>query len=736
MNEKAINAQYTYIVELIEQMRLKEALAQLESFIWQCPDWKLRNRLEQLQTSYNLMLQYMKQGITDPERKKLYIKILTETLEIADQARLLQFDVISTHYYHEVRKKRTQDLDLAPYTTKVLMHELESFNDDLAVSQLLSDESMDEVLKRHEEIQKFMFVQTWSNSSWTTTDFEEAQGMLQSEQLRINDLCLFISAVMLSQMECFDLRKLLWLMDAYRHPSVHISQRALVGIVFVLHIYAKRLYLYPEITNRLKLLQDEKPFTEELTCVYRQLLLCQETEKIDKKMREEIIPEMMKNISSMHDMKFGFEESDEEKDDLNPDWGKLFEHSHLDEKLREMNELQMEGADIYMSTFSPLKNYPFFKELHNWFYPFDKQQSNIIKGLKDEKSQKNTILEILLNSGFLCNSDKYSLFLTLLQFPSSNRNMIFSQLSEQQAEELAEQTNAETLKKLSERPAIVSNQYLHDLYRFFKLSVKKHEFRDIFKEKIELHKISALKDILYQEDIYASLADYHLRRKHWTEIIEFHQGIENMNGPLSKQAEFYQQAGYVYQKLRKLDEAIAAYLKADTIKPDNVWTNRHMAVCYRLARNFNKSLEYYYKVEKAIPDNHTVVFHIGSCLAELQQYDEALNYFFKLDFMENDCIKAWRGIAWCSFIIGKYEQAMNYYNKVIDKDPLPVDYLNAGHVAWVSGKIEKAIDFYTRSKDMSENKEVFLAMFKKDQNYLIQKGIAEDDIPLMLDLLY
>ena len=199
MNERTINEQYKYIVELIEQKRLKEALTQLESVLWQCPDWELRNRLEQLQTSYNFMLQYMKQGIADPERKKLYIKLLSDTWEIADQARLLQLDDISTRYYHDVRKKRTQDL--AAYNTNVLMHILESFNDDLAVSGLLSDSNIDAVLKRHEDTQKFMFLQTWSNSYWTTEDEADAQGMLKSELIPVNDLCLFTSAVMLSLME-------------------------------------------------------------------------------------------------------------------------------------------------------------------------------------------------------------------------------------------------------------------------------------------------------------------------------------------------------------------------------------------------------------------------------------------------------------------------------------------------------------------------------------------------------
>lgn len=734
MNEKAIKEQHTVIIDLTLQKRLKEALAQLEVFVRQCPDLELRNRLEQLQTSYNFMLQYMRQGIVDPEREKLHVKLLHDTLKIADQARILQLDEVSTHYYHEVRRKRRQDL--TPYTTKAMIQTLEAFNDDLSVSELISEENMSEALMRHENTQKNLFLQTWTNSHWTAEDAENAQNILKSELIPQNDLCLYISAVTLSQMECFDLRKFSWLVDAYLHPNVQINQRALIGMIFILHIHAERFELFPEITSRLKLLQEEKPFSEELTTAYRQILLSQETESIDKKMREEIIPEMLKNVSAMRDMKFGFEDSDEENDDRNPDWEKVFENPQLSDKIREMNELQLEGADIYMSTFAILKNFPFFKEQHNWFYPFDEHHSSVIKTLKKINRKGNMMMDLLTLSPMFCNSDKYSLFFTMQQFPQSHQDFMFNQLTDQQIDEVAEQTNAETLKRSSERPLTVCNQYLHDLYRFFKLNVRKSEFRDIFKEKIELHKLPGLKEVLYNENAYAAIADHYLRREKWTEMTVFHTEIIRMNGPLSKNADFYQQVGYAYQKQKKFDEAIANFLKADTIQPDNIWTIRHLAICYRLAGNYGKALEYYRKAEEITPENHSIVFHLGTCLAKLQQYDEAMNYFFKLDFMETDCVKAWRGIAWCSFIIGKYEQALNYYNKVMKQDPLSVDFLNAGHTAWVSGEMEKAIEFYSRSQEMSENKEVFLNMFDKDRNYLLQKGIAADDIPLMLDLLY
>ena len=162
MNEKTINEQYAYIRTLLEEKRLKEALMQLESLLWQCPDWDLRTRLEQLQTSYKYMLEYMKQGANDPERWNLYQKMVSDTWGIADQSRLLILDNASSRYYHEVRRT-PKSPDLSNYGLKTILQPYWSLlMTTLAVSGLLSDEKMDEVLKRHEDTLKFMFIRTWT----------------------------------------------------------------------------------------------------------------------------------------------------------------------------------------------------------------------------------------------------------------------------------------------------------------------------------------------------------------------------------------------------------------------------------------------------------------------------------------------------------------------------------------------------------------------------------------------
>lgn len=287
------------------------------------------------------------------------------------------------------------------------------------------------------------------------------------------------------------------------------------------------------------------------------------------------------------------------------------------------------------------------------------------------------------------------------------------------------------LRQHAELPSVITNQYIHDLYRFFKLNQRRHEFRDIFKEEIALHRIPALKEILCKPELLVAVADFHFRKEHPAEALELYKELIDLN---HADADTFQKAGYCLQKEKRYKEAISAYLKADILKPDHVWTIRHLATCYRQTRDFASALEYYKKAEAIQPENHNILFYIGSCLAELERYEEALQYFFKLDFIESDCIKAWRAIGWCSFVNGKYEQAMKYYEKVIASKPTATDYLNAYHVAWTHKNLQQAVEYYSKSATAYGDNTAFIEWFEKDVPLLVRQGIAEEEIPLMLDL--
>lgn len=440
-------------------------------------------------------------------------------------------------------------------------------------------------------------------------------------------------------------------------------------------------------------------------------------------------PEMIKQANFFKGKLFKFEDMSDEED-FNPDWEKSITDSGLEDKLREMGDLQIEGMDVNMNTFSQLKHYPFFSNLDNWLLPFDWNHSSIRQSLGTDLETQNTILNMLLQSGMFCNSDKYSLCFLLYSIPESQRDMILHQFTSQGTEELMNSDKWDYTKKMAQRPEIISNQYIQDLYRFYTLSQRRKEFFNPFEQEITLHRISVLQPILNKAELLKEIADYRIRKEYWTEALDILQLLMEQPQP---DAYIYQKAGYCYQKLKYYTDAIEAYMKADVLKPDHLWTIRHLATCYRHTQNYEKAAEYYQKVLTVQPENQQVILFLGNCLAELKHYNEAMNYFFKLDFMEDNNVKAWRSIGWYSFICGKQEQAVKYYQKVLETSPSASDYLNAGYIAWKSRQLKKVTELFKKCLLAIGSTELFLETIHKDKEILLAQGIPADEIPLVLD---
>ena len=69
----------------------------------------------------------------------------------------------------------------------------------------------------------------------------------------------------------------------------------------------------------------------------------------------------------------------------------------------------------------------------------------------------------------------------------------------------------ERLKEMSQskaRAEFVSRQYIHDLYRFFKLWSRRHEIHDIFEDTLDLWNKEALFQALLHKEYINKLADY------------------------------------------------------------------------------------------------------------------------------------------------------------------------------------------------------------------------------------
>ena len=70
-------------------------------------------------------------------------------------------------------------------------------------------------------------------------------------------------------------------------------------------------------------------------------------------------------------------------------------------------------------------------------------------------------------AAFMCNSDKYSLYFSMMQLPKEARKMMMNQF-DSQATEMIQQNKEELISKRGKQDTIIG-QYIQDLYRFFKL---------------------------------------------------------------------------------------------------------------------------------------------------------------------------------------------------------------------------------------------------------------------------
>lgn len=724
MKKSDINDRYHEICSSLSEMRLIDAFKQLENLLILYPEWELNSQLDQLRTSYRYMLQYLLMGTEDPGRQKLHHKIITDTWKIADR---LSHHLLVSHTkstYTETYLRCQQETSLAE-----ILAQLETFQDNLDVLQMTDTRvsSLEQEMAEHEKLEEQLFDKIWTSIEWTAEERQTATIALNSETLLNADLCLLISAVTMSLLQYFDERKILFILDAIEHTESHVQIRAIVCLMLLLYLYDTRIPFYPEIMSRLHIKEDDKDFCQGMNMVYLQLLKAQDTQKITKKMREEIMPEVIKNMK-----KFGHGLDPYEENDKNPDWENI--DQILDEKMREMNDILMEGGDVYMSTFSMMKQFPFFRIISHWFLPYFQQHSLVLKAIGNN-SQTNDTINIILSSSGICDNDKYSMLCVLPSMPEQQKQMIANKISNS-GDPVMIQENLQEMEKYNQRKDVIANNYTHCLYRFFKLFPKLEDCPDIFDESLDFYESQLFRNFVGSAQYLREICNYLFKYERYRSVLNVLNLIESRGETIASD---YQKMGYCYQHFCNYSSALSYYEKADMLQPHNSWTIRHIATCYRLTHCFQESLSFYQQAATLLPENKSIIYQTGVCLLELARYDEALQKFFQLELMESNSPKIWRAIGWCSFMQGKYEQSINYFKKAINQKPLPNDTMNLGHVYLVQGQFKKAIEFYKEaSKQMrSDVKDYgsFNDVFCEDEKLLEEKGIDSQLFPLILDLV-
>ena len=721
---------YKEIKELLHTHKLKEALEKLSEYASPTDNWQMKSDIESLKTTYGFMMQYATQGMNDPERNEMYNNLLKKAFVLNEKIKI-QLLLENGNSYVSQTYRNTRNSQQSGYYE--ICTKIEELHKELNISDMYDEQYRTELIesqnKRLQFILEELFNKTWAPVIWNEEDYTGALSIIESDKISDNEKALFTSALCLSLIHILDVYKFRLLLHTYlKGKSCVVTQRALVGILIAIYLQDEMIkFAYPNLTDEINLLKENPYFLDDLYTVIIQVILSLETENIDKKMRDEIIPSIMQSteltspINEMSDINI------EELIEGNPEWRESIEK--IKDQIKELDMLRQEGADTNMCTFSNLKNYPFFYEPSHWFYIFSSEVPAIYEMMTDKKNNYAPFIETLQKATDMCNSDRFSLCLTFKSMPNLPLDAMNSGLTAQnKMNEESEGTNSEKKKRQTE-----SRHFIQDLYRFCKLWRNNYYDKiDIFSQGIALWQSTIIRNMIQDSGKLKQLADYLFAKGHVNDAMFSYMDIIDDN---PDDYEAFQKIGYVHVLNKDYDKALDSLKKADILSPGDTWTLKNIALCYKKKNRYDLAYEYLKEAEQINPDDLNICTQIGQALITEGIYDEALRYMFKVEYMTKGKTSAQRAIAWCYFMMDRYDKAIEMYNKILDKnDAIAEDWINTGHVYLVNNDIKSAISFYKKAIELQDKKTSFYEIFSSDIKTLKNKGVDEVLLNMIPDM--
>lgn len=721
------------IHSLIEHRQLKQAIDGVKELASRAQQWSITDKISEVETNYQYMIHYLIEGKRDPEQQHIYEKLLRDLYTIADDAAwYLLLQESSSLFFDKSRLFQVRiPLSMEEYRS-IITRQTDTFSFiDLLEEGEEKEHRMKENALAHDNTLKDLFYSVYVSPRANADMIASFRDFMDDALIPVYDKSVFLSALTMNVLQRFDAAKVELLLDVCHRPEPELATRAIIGIIPIFQTYKARWPFFPECGNRLKLLSDDKSFNRNFIAAIIGFIQAHETEKITKRLTEEIIPEMMK-LSPMIGKKIKLDEWIGESgiDDKNPEWQKILDETGLSDKLQEFSELQLEGADVFHSTFSNLKSYPFFQEMSNWFLPFNPRHSSI-RQLFANRAEGASLIETMLRSSLICNSDKYSFCFSITMMPENYRRMMITQLGAED-EELKKMEAEESILKPYQKEDTLIKQYIQDLYRFFKLYSRRDEFADIFSLPLNYHLIEPFHPVVLQPQHLEQIALYYFEKNHFKEALDTYTMLTETGVTKS---EIWQKIGYCKQMLADISGALEAYLHADLISENNTWVLHRIAHCYRVLKQPETALTYYRRLEQFRPDDLNIQLSIGHCYLELKQYDKALNYYFKVELLDSQNTRAWRSVAWCAFLSRKFDVARKYYALILENKPNAHDYLNAGHVELCMEEYKKAVSLYRLSLEKTGSFDTFRSMLAEDEDELQEAGVNTAILPIILDIM-
>lgn len=711
---------------LIASGRIKDAMTFLRRRLTESPQPGGLTALSRLESTYRFMLQYLAGGGSDPDRDKVLADIRTGLLDIADTLQIENEAVDSSElYYSTLRFSRLRPADIEDMIATVI-----GANAEASLAQSVGSDSSAQISKA-ENAESHIFDMIWTGAGMTPEKWNAINENLRLSDIGLQTSAMAVAAAYLGLMKAYSRERIFLLIDAATSTDPRISARAIVSLVLAVSTWSERIADDRKVIDRLMALIDMPGMDRRIKFASLAAIYQRDTEKVSAKMRNEVMPGLMQfGPDIMKRFKEASQTSSLADLEENPEWEQLLQNSGLDKKLQELTEMQMNGADVLMMAFSNLKSFPFFRQIRNWFMPFDSRHSSVSSLFNG--SGDNLIDMMDLNT-VMCDSDKYSYLLSLSAMPEAQRMAMTAQLGaqvEQMKEIMAE-------KDLHESDSVYDSsavRYVRDLYRFHRLFPKKSEFIDPFVHAVSLLTAPVLSDATKSTDTVMAAADFLFRRGYHADALPLLQYL-SANAP--EYPRVWEKIGFCLEKTSPEDpkEAVEAYMKAQLFNPDSKWLAKRLAICHRELGNYRDALE---AIANAMPDDgydERLTLMLADINMEASRWEDALKALYRVDYESPGNPPTMRRMARCLMHKKDFVKATEMLRRISPLEISEEDRRMLGHLALLQGDTATAMDHYRTTVRPNDEKRLWKSMILGDSDMLEKLGIDRRQLILILEAL-
>lgn len=732
---------FNNINQLIESNRLSKAAEQLRILIEQERAFLIAEPLNKSIQEYEMMLEYMGKGYDDPGRKQVQEKVaetLTRTLH--------NISIITERRENPVFTQYQKQIEATPLSAETITEQLENYVVSLTMAQLDSSISLDRLRRQHHDFLSLVFAYLATSQMWTRHESDDITVLLLSPTINIEDAMIMVTAITLSCTHHFDKEKWMTLKNVYEGTNDEaLRQRAFVGWIISLHNAPES----EDLRDAVNSLCANEQTQQEMLKMQMEMIHCANAEADNKKMSEEIMPGLMKNINMKFDGKTLTENEDDELERII--------HPELDDQRQEemqhyfdkITEMQNNGADIYYHGLSMMKRYAFFYNPANWFCMFDIEHPDIqnVKGL--DKSKK--IITLMTSGSQLCDSDKYSLAIGL----AGSMDIIPQDMQKA----ISEGTPMEDLERLKGMETNHRLSYLRDMYRFHMLSSYKVFYNNPFTWLPLCNKLivdSPIKERIIE--LLPMLWRNKFRKQHDEFIRSYAVSItEDTNMTLYlannyRQKHLYNKALAYYKVLYDRFSTSKSDANDDTHAEKYRRIIRGYALSLYGAHSYNEARGMLQSINELEPTDMSIRLKWIHCMIETGKTEDVINELFRLEyesgegtseaeFYDKD-IK--RLLAHALMATGRYPDAIKRYESLTkDKSNPKKDFAEYGIALWYDGQMDMAYTILNewcvdlvKSSGLTYEKALDLLKSKQSKSISLYRKFTLEDLDLLCEWLW